>query len=105
MLRATNQLGVEVFSAHWEFIYGLERVRELFGDRERGGRFAGEFLAQNVAEAGWGERVFKPCTVREVGGVKLGVIGQAFPYPPVAHPRVCRAHGPVGLGRVEEQLR
>jgi len=87
MLRATNQLGVEVFTAHWEFIYGLERVRELFGDRERGGRFAGEFLAQNVAEAGWGERVFKPCTVREVGGVKLGVIGQAFPYTPVAHPR------------------
>jgi S-sulfosulfanyl-L-cysteine sulfohydrolase len=87
MLRATNQLGVEVFTAHWEFIYGLERVRELFGDRERGGRFAGEFLAQNVAEAGWGERAFKPYTVREVGGVKLGVIGQAFPYTPVAHPR------------------
>jgi S-sulfosulfanyl-L-cysteine sulfohydrolase len=87
MLRATNQLGVEVFTAHWEFIYGLERVRELFGDRERGGRFAGEFLAQNVAEAAWGERVFKAATVREVGGVRVGVIGQAFPYTPIAHPR------------------
>jgi sulfur-oxidizing protein SoxB len=87
MLRATNELGVEVFTAHWEFTYGLERVRELFGDRARGGRFAGEFLAQNVSEVGWEERVFKPATIREVGGVKVGVIGQAFPYTPVAHPR------------------
>jgi S-sulfosulfanyl-L-cysteine sulfohydrolase len=87
MLRATNQLGVEVFTAHWEFTYGLERVRELFGDRERRGRFAGDFVAQNVAEAGWGDRAFAPYTLREVGGVRVGVIGQAFPYTPVAHPR------------------
>jgi sulfur-oxidizing protein SoxB len=87
MLRATNQLGVDVFTAHWEFVYGLERVRELFGDRHTRGRFTGEFLAQNVSEAGWGDRVFAASTVREVGGVKVGVIGQAFPYVPVAHPR------------------
>jgi sulfur-oxidizing protein SoxB len=87
MLRATNQLGVEVFTAHWEFTYGLPRVRELFGDREDRGRFAGDFVAQNVAEAGWGDRVFRPYTLREVGGVTVGIIGQAFPYTPVAHPR------------------
>ncbi|HTO13072.1 MAG TPA: thiosulfohydrolase SoxB, partial [Candidatus Binatia bacterium] len=87
MLRATNALGVEVFTAHWEFIYGFERVRELFGDRETRGRFAGEFLAQNVSEVGWGDRLFRPASVREVGGVRVGVIGQAFPYTPVAHPR------------------
>jgi sulfur-oxidizing protein SoxB len=87
MLRATNQLGVEVFTGHWEFTYGLERVRELFGDRERRGRFTGDFVAQNVAEAGWGDRAFRPYTLREVGGVRVGVIGQAFPYTPVAHPR------------------
>jgi len=87
MLRATNALGVEVFTAHWEFVYGLERVRELFGDRDGGGRFTGEFLAQNVSEVGWGERVFKATTVREVGGVRIGIIGQAFPYTPIAHPR------------------
>jgi S-sulfosulfanyl-L-cysteine sulfohydrolase len=87
MLRATNQLGVEIFTAHWEFVYGAERVRELFGDRETRGRFAGEFLAQNVREAGWGARVFAPSTVREVGGVRVGIIGQAFPYTPIAHPR------------------
>jgi S-sulfosulfanyl-L-cysteine sulfohydrolase len=87
MLRATNQLGVDVFTAHWEFTYGVERVRELFGDRERRGRFAGDFIAHNVAEVGWGEPVFTPFTVREVGGARVGVIGQAFPYTPVAHPR------------------
>lgn len=87
MLRATNQLGVELFTAHWEFSYGLERVRELFGDRETRGRFTGQFLAQNVSEVGWGDRLFTPAVVREVGGVRVGVIGQAFPYTPVAHPR------------------
>jgi sulfur-oxidizing protein SoxB len=87
MVRVTNQLGVEVFTAHWEFIYGIERVKELLGDRERPGLLVGEFIAQNVAEAGWGDRVFRPYTVREVGGVRLGIIGQAFPYTPIAHPR------------------
>jgi sulfur-oxidizing protein SoxB len=87
MLRATNQLGVEVFTAHWEFAYGIDRVKELFGDRERSGRFRGDFLAQNVAETGWDEPVFRPYTIREAGGVRVGVIGQAFPYTPVSHPR------------------
>jgi S-sulfosulfanyl-L-cysteine sulfohydrolase len=87
MLRAENQLGVEVFTAHWEFMYGIDRVRELFGDRERAGRFRGEFIAQNVTEAGWDEPVFRPYTIRESGGVRVGVIGQAFPYTPIAHPR------------------
>jgi sulfur-oxidizing protein SoxB len=87
MLRVSNQLSVDVATGHWEFTYGLDRVRELYGDRERRGRFAGEFLAQNVGEAGWGDRVFRPYTLREVGGARIGVIGQAFPYTPVAHPR------------------
>lgn len=87
MLRAENQLGVEVFTAHWEFMYGIERVRELFGDHERTGRFRGEFIAQNVTETGWNEPVFRPYTIREAGGVRVGVIGQAFPYTPIAHPR------------------
>jgi S-sulfosulfanyl-L-cysteine sulfohydrolase len=102
MLRATNALGVEIFTAHWEFIYGADRVRELFGDRESRGRFDGEFLAQNVREAGWGERVFKAATVREVGGVKVGVIGQAFPYTPIAHPR--RFMPDLTFGIREDQL-
>ncbi len=87
MVRASNLLGVDAMTPHWEFTYGLERVRELFGDREHRGLFAGEFLAHNVFEAGWGDPVFSPYTVRELGDVRVGVIGQAFPYTPVAHPR------------------
>ena len=87
MVRASNLLGVEVMTPHWEFTYGLDRVRELFGDRERRGLFRGDFIAHNVSEAGWGDPVFRPYALREVGGVQVGVIGQAFPYTPVAHPR------------------
>src|ERR1051326_4590214 len=82
MVRASNLLGVDAMTAHWEFTYGLDRVRELFGDRERRGLFRGDFLAHNVSEAGWGDPVFHPYTLREIGGVRVGVIGQAFPYTP-----------------------
>jgi sulfur-oxidizing protein SoxB len=87
MVRASNLLGVDVLTPHWEFTYGIARVRELFGDRQQRGRFAGDFVAHNVAEAGWDDPVFRPYTLREAGGVRIGVIGQAFPYVPVAHPR------------------
>ena len=87
MIRAANQLGVDVLAPHWEFIYGLDRVKELFGDRERRGLFRGDFVAHNVSEVTWGDPVFHPYAIREVGGVKVGVIGQAFPYVPVSHPR------------------
>ncbi len=87
MVRASNLLGVDVLTPHWEFTYGLARVRELFGDRERRGLFQGDFIAHNVSEVGWGDPVFHPYTLREVGGVRVGVIGQAFPYTPIAHPR------------------
>jgi sulfur-oxidizing protein SoxB len=73
-------------TAHWEFTYGIDRVRELVGDRERRGLLAGDFVAHNVRD-GWGDRVFRPYTIREVGGVSVGVIGQAFPYTAVSHPR------------------
>jgi sulfur-oxidizing protein SoxB len=90
MLEATNQLGVEVFTPHWEFSYGLERVREFFGDRERRGLFTGDFVAHNVADISWGppgDPVFHPYTIKDVGGIKVGIIGQAFPYTAVSHPQ------------------
>ncbi|HKC99950.1 MAG TPA: thiosulfohydrolase SoxB [Methylomirabilota bacterium] len=87
MVRVSNQLGVEVFTPHWEFIYGLDRVKELFGDREQKGMFSGDFVAHNVAELSSTERPFRPYTIREVGGARVAVIGQAFPYTPVSHPR------------------
>jgi sulfur-oxidizing protein SoxB len=87
MVLAMNQLGVDVITPHWEFTYGIERVRELFGDRERRGLFAGDFVAHNVREAPWDEPVFHPYVTRQIGGVTVGVIGQAFPYVPISHPR------------------
>jgi sulfur-oxidizing protein SoxB len=87
MLEATNQLGVDVFAPHWEFVFGIDRVKELFGDREKRGLFKGDFVAHNVKDATWGDSVFHPYTIREVGGVRVGVIGQAFPYTPISHPR------------------
>jgi sulfur-oxidizing protein SoxB len=90
MLEATNQLGVEVFAPHWEFTYGIERVREFFGDRETRGLFQGDFVAHNVADISWGppgDPVFHPYTIKEVGGIKVGIIGQAFPYTAISHPQ------------------
>jgi sulfur-oxidizing protein SoxB len=89
MLQAMNQLGVEVMASHWEFTLGIERVKQLFGDKGKRGTFAGDFVAQNVMDISWGppgEPVFHPYVVREVGGVRLGILGQAFPYTPVSHP-------------------
>ncbi|MGH7305408.1 MAG: thiosulfohydrolase SoxB [Candidatus Rokuibacteriota bacterium] len=87
MVRVSNQLGVDVFTPHWEFVYGLDRVKELFGDRDHTGLFGGDFVAHNVTELNWAQRPFQPYTIREVGGARVGVIGQAFPYTPVSHPR------------------
>src|SRR5881296_2452331 len=102
MVRAINLLGVEAVTAHWEFMYGVERVRELFGDAERRGLFTGDFIAHNVSEAGFGDRIFKPYTVRAVGGVNVAVIGQAFPYTVVAHPK--RLVGDLTFGIREDQV-
>jgi sulfur-oxidizing protein SoxB len=81
MVRLINTLGVDAMTAHWEFTYGAERVQELI----RQLKFP--FLAGNVKEANWDDPVFKPWTIVERGGLKVGVIGQAFPYTPIANPR------------------
>ncbi len=93
MVEAANLLGIEAMTAHWEFTYGEERLRANIK------RFKGEFLAQNVfltEEAAFDNkpafdnesgRVFEPATVKEVGGFRIGVIGQALPYVPIAHPK------------------
>ena len=86
MVRAMNQLGVDVVTPHWEFTYGIERVRELFGDKDARGLFQGDFVCHNARELNWNEPIFHPYVIKAVGGVKVGVIGQAFPYVPVSHP-------------------
>jgi len=84
MVDAQKRLGVDVMTGHWEFTYGQERVKELVeGDLK--GRI--EFLAQNVRTADFGDEVFKASTLREINGVPVAIIGQAFPYTPIANPR------------------
>jgi sulfur-oxidizing protein SoxB len=84
MIEAQKLLGVDIMTAHWEFTYGAERVKEVV-EKDLAARV--EFLAQNVRTADFGDPVFKPYTIRSVGGVPVAVIGQAFPYTPIAHPR------------------
>jgi sulfur-oxidizing protein SoxB len=93
MVEAANLLGIEAMTGHWEFTYGEKALRANLE------RFKGEFLAQNVFltdEAAFNDakaydaasgRVFKPATIKQIGDHRVAVIGQAFPYVPIAHPK------------------
>ena len=97
MVGATNRLGVDVMTGHWEFTYlDTEVIKNVEA-------FNGDFVAQNVKvreEAlfdyqfedfgGFQEDAglaFNPYTIKEVGGSRVAVIGQAFPYTPIANPQ------------------
>jgi sulfur-oxidizing protein SoxB len=84
MVDACKLLGVDMMAAHWEFTYGAERVKEIV-EKDFKGKI--EFLAQNVKTTDFGDPVFKAYAMREMNGVKVAVIGQAFPYTPIANPR------------------
>ena len=102
MIDAQKLLGVDLMTGHWEFTYGQERVKHViendFKDRI-------EFLAQNVDTADFGDPVFKPYTIREINGVAVGIIGQAFPYTPIANPRYFVPDWTFGIKEVELQKR
>ncbi len=82
MIAAQKALGVELMTAHWEFTYGAERMQQSVKELA-----PIEFLAQNVRTTDFEDPVFKPYALRTVNGVRLAIIGQAFPYVPIAHPR------------------
>jgi S-sulfosulfanyl-L-cysteine sulfohydrolase len=79
--RALKALGVEAWTGHWEFTYGAERVKEIAAE------LGAPFLCGNVKDSEWNEDVFESTAYFERGGIKIAVIGQAFPYTPVANPR------------------
>jgi sulfur-oxidizing protein SoxB len=81
MVAAMNALGVDLMTAHWEFTYGEDRVLELIEKLDF------PFLAGNVKDVEWEEAVFDSTATFERGGVKVAIIGQAFPYTPIANPR------------------
>ncbi len=84
MVDAAKLLGVDVMTGHWEFTLGAERVTEIVG-KDFKGRI--DFVAQNVLTKDFEDPVFPAYAIREVNGVPVAVIGQAFPYTPIANPR------------------
>ena len=84
MVGAQKLLGVNVMAPHWEFTLGAERVKEII---EKDFKGTVDFVAQNVKTIDFGDQVFKPYTMKTMNGVRVAIIGQAFPYTPVANPR------------------
>ena len=84
MVDAQKLLGVDVMTGHWEFTFGANRVKEII---ELDFKDQIEFVAQNVVDNEFEEQVFKPYTIKEINGVPVAIIGQAFPYTPIANPR------------------
>jgi sulfur-oxidizing protein SoxB len=84
MVDACKLLGVDIMSGHWEFTLGDKRVQEIV-EKDFKGKI--DFVAQNIKTSDFGDKVFEPFTMREMNGVKVAVIGQAFPYTPIANPR------------------
>ncbi len=101
MVDACKLLGVDVMTGHWEFTYGMERVKEIV-EKDFKGRI--EFVAQNIKTNDFGDPVFKPYVLREINGVSVAIIGQAFPYTPIANPRYLVADWSFGIQEQNMQL-
>lgn len=99
MVEVMNAMGVELMTAHWEFTYGEARVKELIAALKF------PFLAGNVVDVDWEEDVFAHTAFFERGGVKIAVIGQAFPYTPVANPRYMMPKWSFGIREEKVQQR
>jgi len=84
MVDAQILLGVDIMTPHWEMTFGADRVREIV-DNDFNGKI--DFVAQNIVDNDWGEDVFTPYVIREINGIPTAIIGQAFPYTPIANPR------------------
>jgi sulfur-oxidizing protein SoxB len=102
MVEACKQLGVDVMTGHWEFTYGQARVKEIV-DRELKGRI--DFVAQNVATTDFGDPVFTAFVIREINAVPVAIVGQAFPYTPIANPRHFVPEWTFGIQEEELQKR
>jgi S-sulfosulfanyl-L-cysteine sulfohydrolase len=94
MVDACKLLGVDVMTGHWEFTYGMERVKEIIAKDFKG---KVDFVAQNVKTTDFGDPVFSPYTLRNINGVQVAIIGQAFPYTPIANPRYLVADWAFGI--------
>jgi sulfur-oxidizing protein SoxB len=80
MITVMNALKPDAMTSHWEFTYGADYVREVIED------LPFPFLGANIFDTEWDEPAFEPTLMAESGGVSVAVIGQAFPYMPIANP-------------------
>ena len=81
MIETFNALGTDAMTSHWEFTLGIDRVMEIVENE-----LNHPFLGANIFDTMWDERAFEPYKMFERGGVQVAVIGQAFPYMPIANP-------------------
>lgn len=89
MVAASNLLGVDIMTGHWEFTYGSQ---QLLANLKQ---FNGDWLAQNITlseEAQWAsnsqtDAVFKPYQIKTINQTRIAIIGQAYPYTPIANPK------------------
>ena len=84
MVDACKLLGVDVMTLHWESTYGAERVKEI-EEKDFAGQI--DIVAQNVKTTDFEDPVFKPYVIKNINGVPVAIVGQAFPYTPIANPR------------------
>ena len=84
MVDACLQMGVNVMTAHWEMTLGDKRVKEIV-EKDFKGKV--DFIAQNIKTTDFGDPVFDAYVMKEMNGVPVAIIGQAFPYTPIANPR------------------
>jgi S-sulfosulfanyl-L-cysteine sulfohydrolase len=100
MVDACKLLGVDIMTGHWDFTYGEARIKKIVD-----GDFAGkvDFVAQNVKTSDFGDAVFKPYVIKEMNGVQVAIIGQAFPYTPIANPAWLTPNWTFGIRENEMQ--
>jgi S-sulfosulfanyl-L-cysteine sulfohydrolase len=83
MVDAGKLLGVDVMTGHWEFTLGADRVKEVV-DKDFKGKV--DFVAQNIRTNDFGDPVFPGYVIKPINGIPVAIIGQAFPYTPIANP-------------------
>ncbi len=105
MVDACKLLGVDVMTGHWDFTYGQDRIKQVLEKDFAGasGSKSIEFLAQNVKTRDFEDPVFKPWVMREMNGVPVAIIGQAFPYTPIANPAWLTPDWTFGIREAEMQ--
>ncbi|MGB8621544.1 MAG: thiosulfohydrolase SoxB [Paracoccaceae bacterium] len=80
MVNVMGALKPDAMTSHWEFTLGIDRVNEIVDGLDF------PFLGANIFDATWDEPAYEPYKMFERGGTKIAVIGQAFPYMPIANP-------------------